>query len=180
MASSCRRCSEHSCAYSPSPPGAPRMGCLSEDLLLTLGWETARHSRFHALLQSQGSESLLWGCRALVSWSSGRALLSPLHIIPGDMWPRASHATAARSPSPAPYAPRNSGFMHPVPLTSPLGCPKGLVELLITPDESCFPESSPWPTHSTAPSAQCLHPAVLAACSPFPPTLTHWHVLFGP
>lgn len=131
-------------------------------------------------LQSQGSESLLWGCRALVSWSSGRALLSPLHIILGDMWPRASHATAARSPSPVPYAPRNSGFVHPVPLTSPLGCPKGLVELSITSDESCFPESSPRPTHSTLPSPRCSHSAVLAARSPFPPTLIHWHVLFGP
>ena len=84
-ASSCRCCAGHSCAYSPSPPGAPRMGSLSEDLLLTLGRETACHSWFHALLQSRGCESLLWGCRTLVSWSSGRVLLSPLHIIPGDV-----------------------------------------------------------------------------------------------
>lgn len=179
-ASSCRYCAGHSCAYSPSPPGAPRMGSLSEDLLLTLGWETACHSRFHALLQSRGSESLLWGCRTLVSWSSGRALRSPLHIIPGDV-AQGFTCDCSQIATSCPVCAAELRICAPSSPDIPTGVPErpsGTLDL--SSDESCFLGPSPGQTHSTPPSPRCSHPAVLAASSPFPPTLIHWHVLSGP
>lgn len=55
-----------------------------------------------------GVSVLLWGLRAVVRWSSGRAFSSPLCTTPGDVQPKASHATEARSQAPTPRAPQNS------------------------------------------------------------------------
>lgn len=95
MASSSRYFACHSWPASPSPqgaPGCPRGLALGSGLGDNQMLRTQPTSHLHSLL-SLRSEFLLWGLKVLVSQSSGRVISSPLHTIPGDLWPRASRAT---------------------------------------------------------------------------------------